>query len=168
MIAQFVMAQIDFTQPINEMLMPLYRLSPGFCLGHGLWTLTTSTLLSSYMGTMAYSPLSLDIAGTDCLYMFVLSFVYLGVAFAVEYAQSKPNIAAKFAPASLQAVQDAPYEVDEDVAAEADRVLAKHAQGGGGGGGGGGDPDELIRLVKVSCKTLPFCCASTRIVFKAV
>ena len=30
--------------------MPLYRLSPGFCLGHGLWTLTTSTLISKYVG----------------------------------------------------------------------------------------------------------------------
>ena len=35
MIAQFVMAQIDYIAPINLTLMPVYRLSPGFCLGHG-------------------------------------------------------------------------------------------------------------------------------------
>ena len=35
MIAQFMMAQFEGTQAVNAALMPLYRLSPGFCLGHG-------------------------------------------------------------------------------------------------------------------------------------
>ena len=73
MIAQFVMAQVDDTQYVNELLMPVYRLSPGFCLGHGLWTLTTSSLLAEFMGgdadAMGMGPLSLPISGTDCIFL---------------------------------------------------------------------------------------------------
>ena len=48
---------------------------------------------------------------------------YLLLALGIEYAQSQPKVAAKFAPASLRAVAEEPYEVDADVAAEAGRIL---------------------------------------------
>jgi ABC-type multidrug transport system ATPase subunit len=140
MVAQFIMAQIDATQPMNESLMPVYRLSPGFCLGHGLLTLTTSNLLTTYLGqSVIYEPLSAEIAGTDVLYLFVLTVIYLLLAIAIEYARSKPKIAAWFAPRSLRAVEDAPYSVDEDVQAEADRIERSAP----------GSADELIRLVNL-------------------
>ena len=146
MIAQFVMAQIEDTQYVNELLMPLYRLSPGFCLGHGLFTLTSSSLLSQFIGDdesaqrMQLSPLSLAIAGTDCIFLYTLAVFYMLLTLAIDTVQSRPVYAAKFASKELKDVQDSPYDVDADVAAEAARIEGSSV---------GSFDDELIRLVKL-------------------
>jgi ATP-binding cassette subfamily A (ABC1) protein 1 len=148
MIAQFVMAQVDDTQYVNELLMPVYRLSPGFCLGHGLWTLTTSSLLAEFMGgdadAMGMGPLSLPIAGTDCIFLYSLAVFYLLLTLAIDTLKSRPKYAAKFASKfqvrELAELVDAPYDIDADVAAEAARVE---------GSAVGSVPDELVRLVRL-------------------
>ena len=113
MIAQFVMAQIEDTQYVNELLMPLYRLSPGFCLGHGLFTLTSSSLLAQFLdngddsggGAMSYSPLSLMIAGTDCIFLYGLAIFYMLLTIAIDTLQSRPKYAARFASEELKEVK---------------------------------------------------------------
>ena len=148
MIAQFVMSQIEETQYYNDLLMPLYRLSPGFCLGHGLWTLTSSNLISQFFDettesggqAMSYSPLSMEVAGTDCLYLYALAIVYMMLTIGIDLAKTRPTIGAACASKSLQEVQDGPYDVDEDVAAEARRIDESTP---------GSVPDELIRLVRL-------------------
>ena len=153
MIAQFVMQQIEDTQYVNELLMPLYRMSPGFCLGHGLFALTTSSLVAQFMpsddngdgndsggNAMTYSPLSPLIAGTDCVYLYSLSVFYMLLTIGIDTLKSKPKYAARFASEELKEVQDAPYDVDQDVAAEAARIESTAV---------GSDPEELIRLVKL-------------------
>jgi ATP-binding cassette subfamily A (ABC1) protein 3 len=125
MIAQFVMAQIDSTKAVNESLMTFYRLSPGFCLGHGLWQLCIQDLTSGYLGSGHVSPLSANVAGTDAFRLFWLGPAYLLAAILVDYARSYPVVAvriSKHTQAKLAAVQDAPFDEDEDVAAEVQRV----------------------------------------------
>ena len=98
--------------------------------GHGLFTLTSTSLVAQFMGSgddngegpMDYSPLSPLIAGTDCIYMYSLAVFYMLLTIGIDTVKSKPKYAARFASEELKEVQDAPYEVDPDVAAEAARI----------------------------------------------
>lgn len=137
MIAQFVMGQIDSTMEINKSLMPYYRLSPGFCLGHGLWQLSIQDLTANYLGSASLSPLDTAIAGADAWRLFWLGPVYLLIAIVVDYATSFPVVAvrlAQYTQKRLAEVMDEPHEDDEDVAKERERVSSCADQLGGMGG----------------------------------
>eukprot|EP01052_Picozoa_sp_SAG31_P002114 SAG31_NODE_71_length_28115_cov_4.128105_14_plen_535_part_00 len=125
MIAQFIMDQIDSTREVNKQLMTVYRLSPGFCLGHGLWQLSIQDLTASYLGKSSVSPLSSNIAGTDALRLFFLGPLYLAIGIALDYACSYPAVAVKlqtFTQNKLADITDPPYTEDDDVMAERERV----------------------------------------------
>jgi ABC-type Na+ transport system ATPase subunit NatA len=126
MITHYVMSLIPDTQDLNTSLLPFYRLSPAFCLGHGLWQLSIQTLVHQYLGKgEVYSALSPQIAGDDAFRLFILGPSYLLLAIAIDYCKSYPVIAmqiSRFTQASLRKVVDEDVEVDEDVLAEAERV----------------------------------------------
>ena len=66
MIAHYVMSLIESTTEMNAMLLPWYRMSPGFCLGHGLWQLSVQNLVKAYTGSIIeIDPLSPTVAGAD-------------------------------------------------------------------------------------------------------
>ena len=140
MIAHYVMSLIESTTEINAMLLPWYRMSPGFCLGHGLWQLSVQNLVKAYTGSeIEIDPLSPSVAGDDAWALLWAGPAYLFAAILVDFLQSYPAAASHIAAVtqrSIRSIQDTPLlDEDVDVAAERHRISTEPAQ-----------PDELIRL----------------------
>jgi ATP-binding cassette subfamily A (ABC1) protein 3 len=140
MIAHYVMSLIESTQEMNAMLLPWYRISPGFCLGHGLWQLSVQNLVKAYTGAdIVIDPLSPGVAGNDALALLWAGPAFMLAAIAVDFLQSYPAAAARITAVtqrSLRAVEDPPLsDEDEDVVAERHRIGTEPAE-----------PEELIRL----------------------
>ena len=141
MIAYYVMSLIEQTVEMNTALLPYYRLSPGFCLGHGLWSISVQNLVHDYLGEgIVLSPLSPAIAGDDVWALFVMGPIYLASAIGIDYLLSYPAVAARlmqYTQSSIRALEDPPIpDEDEDVVAEERRLAA----------GGPVEDGELIRL----------------------
>ena len=133
-VARYVMGFIKSTKELNAQLTPFYRLSPGFCLGHGLWALALNDLLSSFggsgVGISAPDPLSDEVAGDDVRALFLAAPCWFLLTVLVDVALTYPALTGRVVRLlrpGLRAVVDAPFDVDEDVAAEARRIGADPA-----------------------------------------
>lgn len=115
----------------SDRLIPFFRLSPGFCLGNGIFNIATK-FINDFAG-LAMSPpriygaslLQWDVAGADLVYLFVGTFVYLGLVMFVDYLRNFPALINKIpglAEAQTEEVED--YDIDADVKAEQERVMA--------------------------------------------
>ena len=134
MVTSFVLDALENTREINQTLKHFFRLLPGFCLGNGLTQLSfcqdsgdDGDVLCpvSFFAIELKRPLDLDVAGMNLLYLGVECVVYFAICLHIEVALTFPAVAAIF-----QRVRDPGHveqELDEDVAAEAQRVLTERA-----------------------------------------
>ncbi|GBG28748.1 ABC transporter ATP-binding protein [Hondaea fermentalgiana] len=150
MIASFVMESID-NDAVNEANVSLkwvYRIFPGFCLGDALMQLSIIYVLSAFVGPsyVLPSPYDMDIAGASLAYLYVEAAVFLGAVLLIEYLRAYPSVRESLdfssrAPKLLKRLRrfrnpadvstDAGlYDpIDEDVAAETERVHSGGAEG---------------------------------------
>jgi ATP-binding cassette subfamily A (ABC1) protein 3 len=131
LLASFVMQQITATCPADASLKFIYRLLPGFSLGNGLMQLSllkTLPWLESDCGRMSiiqrveqvFTPYSMQVTGYPLLYMILQSVIYFLLAMLIDVMLSFPAIKSRVLPD--KDVPLLPYEEDDDVTAEADRV----------------------------------------------
>eukprot|EP00928_Gymnodinium_smaydae_P017948 TRINITY_DN16841_c2_g1_i1.p1 TRINITY_DN16841_c2_g1~~TRINITY_DN16841_c2_g1_i1.p1 ORF type:complete len:2152 (-),score=460.50 TRINITY_DN16841_c2_g1_i1:58-5934(-) len=145
MLTSYILSVIDSTKDVNRSLMWVYRLFPGFCLGHGLFEICMNSVAASQVHMKAQLDLlAWDVAGKDVLCLYVAAPLYFALAVLVDYLQSSPLAAyGKLSdPVMLGATAsgEEEEEVDEDVAAEEERVLS---------GAADADVIRLLRLRKV-------------------
>ena len=124
MIASFVMGLIESTQDTNKVLIWLYRLFPGFCLGNGLFQVATNSLLETVVG---HAGISLhvdlydwDVCGKDILYLYVTAPVYFLIVVIADSLLQYPAIASKLSSDPVMVDDD--FIDDEDVLAEERRL----------------------------------------------
>lgn len=119
------------TQKWNNRLTPLFRMSPGFNLGNGIFNIA-NRLLNEGLFQMANPnspPLGprlyqWDIVGADIFFLFLSCALYLPLVMGVDYLRNFPwvqKVIPFIGDAQIEEVVD--YEVDPDVAAEERRVL---------------------------------------------
>lgn len=144
MLVSFILNLIESTQAVNKQLMVLYRLFPGFCLGHGLFEICTNSVLSNTLNLQGHvNLLAMDIAGTDCLWLFVSAPIYFLLAVSLDYVLHSPvAVASRFFDPSVRSAgltaESLVFDDDDsDVADEASRVQQ------------GGADQDVIRLVKL-------------------
>ncbi|CAK4636092.1 unnamed protein product [Aphanomyces euteiches] len=110
-------------QDINKKLKFLWRLSPLFCVGNSLNALSSSTSdMADGTVQMDTSAFSTDVVGMEIFYLAVEEVVFPLIAIGIDYALSFPTI--KATVSRNPQVVDEPYEVDDDVKAEMQRVAS--------------------------------------------
>ncbi|CAK4964438.1 unnamed protein product [Aphanomyces euteiches] len=116
-----VLDSIDSTKDVNTHLKFLWRLSPLFCIGNSLNALSTSTL-NMALGLIEKdtSAFSTKVVGWEIAYLVIEAIVFPLVAIGIDYGLSFPKI--KAIVTKDPHVVDAPFQVDEDVQAEEQRV----------------------------------------------
>ncbi|KAH9091241.1 hypothetical protein LEN26_018836 [Aphanomyces euteiches] len=116
-----VLDTIDSTKDVNTHLKFLWRLSPLFCIGNSLNALSTSTL-NMALGLIEKdtSAFSTKVVGWEIAYLVIEAIVFPLVAIGIDYGLSFPKI--KAIVTKDPHVVDAPFQVDEDVQAEEQRV----------------------------------------------
>lgn len=123
MLTSYILNLIDATKDVNESLMWIYRLFPGFCLGHGLFEICTNSLISSNIG-IDVDLLGWDVAGKDIATLFVSAPCYFLAAVLIDYLLHSPLAAAgKYFDPNRQAT-NITDEDDGDVTEEAKRVAS--------------------------------------------
>jgi ATP-binding cassette subfamily A (ABC1) protein 3 len=136
MIASFIMRLIPVTCTINRQLMFVYRLVPIFSLGNGLLNLANGVLTLSagecydlekdFGGYLdSYDPYNLEIVGYEILYLGCTSLFFTALAIGMDLVLSYPKLAATLLKDPK--VTDTPADEDNDVVAEAERVLSGRA-----------------------------------------
>eukprot|EP01043_Picozoa_sp_COSAG02_P063475 COSAG02_NODE_9012_length_2361_cov_1.480548_2_plen_372_part_00 len=122
----------DDTRLWNDRLTPLFRLSPGFNLGNGMFNLSARLLNEvSYMAQHPDKPplgpklFQWEIAGADIFFLFLSGALYLPLVMFVDYLHNFPWIQ-KLVPflRDPDIPEEVNYVTDQDVAAEERRVLA--------------------------------------------
>jgi ABC-type multidrug transport system ATPase subunit len=139
---------------INTHLLPLYRFFPLFCLPEALYTITIQTSFSPFChgGEVVISYYSTEMCsvtcgggqapggggqqpannqmpcgiGKDLIALYCLAPVYLAIAILIDVFKSYPEVYRRCMPDPV--VTDKPFEEDDDVAAEGERVDAGRAQ----------------------------------------
>jgi len=123
-IASFVMALIESTQDINTKLLYLYRLIPGFNLGHGLLSITAApiiTMIDNPDATSIYGAMHPLVAGEDIKWMTIEAFAYTFLAIIIEYIIATPSLFAWIAKIIYKTPPLASFEPDNDVVGEEKR-----------------------------------------------
>jgi len=148
LIASFVMQQITANDvcTVDASMKFVYRLFPGFALGHGLMQLSLLKqlpFLNSGCGSIplaqrlatTYRPFDLDVTGYSLLFMVLESGAYMLLAYGIELALCYPSLRSMLLPdrdARLhepgQRTGSGPDD-DSDVVAEAARVDSGAADG---------------------------------------
>ncbi|RHY02223.1 hypothetical protein DYB36_008551 [Aphanomyces astaci] len=110
------------TKALNATLLFVWRLSPLFCVGNGLYTLSLVTLESTDEAGPK-SAFSTDVMGYELLYLAVEAVVFPLLAMGVDHILSYPKLKAKLSR-DPKGIREAPSdeETDFDVAAEERRV----------------------------------------------
>lgn len=140
MITSYILSMIDSTKDVNSSLMWVYRLFPGFGLGHGLFQICTNSLLSDQAARAGVDVkldlLSSDIAGKDVVSLYYAAPCYFALVILIDYLMHSPFAAAGkvWDPSGALVQED---NDDVDVAAEAQRVQT------------GGANDDIIRVVNL-------------------
>jgi ABC-type multidrug transport system ATPase subunit len=138
MLASYIMSFIDDTKDTNKALIWLYRLFPGFCLGNGLFNVATQSLITTFVaqagGAVHVDLYDMDICGKDLWYLYICAPLYFLIVCLVDTVLNFPAIAQRIS--SDIVVQDPPFAVDEDVAAEAARIDSTSP----------GEPRDVVRL----------------------
>jgi len=137
MIASFIMRLIPATCAINRQLLFVYRIVPLFSLGNGLLNMASGIFtleagdcydIDDYGGRQTtYDAFELEIIGYEVIYMAWTSVFFTLLAIGMDVALSYPKLAASILKDPV--VADKPYDVDDDVEAEAQRVLSGRADG---------------------------------------
>ena len=140
MITSFVLDTLEDTMEINQTLKWFYRLLPAFCLGDGLAQLSfcnegreCPVFTGTGFGLEISTPLALDVAGLDLIFLACHPPAYLLLTLLIEYAQTFPAVAALFQwrPGWLGggssektggAKKEEGEKMDADVVAEVERV----------------------------------------------
>ncbi|CAL1153289.1 unnamed protein product [Cladocopium goreaui] len=134
MLTSYILNLIKNTKDVNESLMWIYRLFPGFCLGHGLFEICTNSVISRQLNTEV-ALLEWDVAGKDAMCMYILAPSYFFLTVLIDFLMHSPLAASS---RHLDPVlQQRDIEDDPDVAAEAKRI-----EDGGGN-------DDVVRLEKL-------------------
>eukprot|EP00434_Breviolum_minutum_P010203 symbB.v1.2.009004.t1/scaffold565.1/size187815/17 len=134
MLTSYILNLIKNTKDVNESLMWIYRLFPGFCLGHGLFEICTNSVISRQLNTEV-ALLDWDVAGKDALCMYILAPSYFLLTVLIDFLMHSPLAASS---RHLDPVlHQTEAEDDPDVAAEAKRVE------------GGGGTEDVVRLEKL-------------------
>eukprot|EP00931_Biecheleriopsis_adriatica_P003540 TRINITY_DN105341_c0_g1_i1.p1 TRINITY_DN105341_c0_g1~~TRINITY_DN105341_c0_g1_i1.p1 ORF type:complete len:884 (+),score=199.22 TRINITY_DN105341_c0_g1_i1:354-2654(+) len=131
MLTSYILNLIDSTKEVNDSLMWIYRLFPGFCLGHGLFEICTNSLAASTIG-MDYEVdlLGWDVAGKDVLYLFLSAPCFFVATVLLDYVAHSPLAAAgRHLDPNGQQGTGPEEEEDNDVRAEAERVSSGAADG---------------------------------------
>lgn len=144
-IVSFVMQQITTGScDTNESLRYIYMLFPGFLLGDALLKLALRPGLALLQVPCQYvtpfhngdnvpwipskvhfTPWDAEVVGNDVFTMFILAGAYLFITVLIEFLHTFPGIRA-FQP-WIKDPGDPPMDIDEDVAAEAERVASGRA-----------------------------------------
>ncbi|KAF0687881.1 hypothetical protein As57867_020372, partial [Aphanomyces stellatus] len=114
---------MDSTKDINATLKFIWRLSPLFCVGNGLNSISLITIKIA-LGLLKKdtSAFSTSVCGWEIAYLAMEAVLFPLIAIGIDYALSFPKIKAKITKDPQ--VEDGPYEVDEDVQKEQDRVAS--------------------------------------------
>lgn len=131
MITCYILSAIENTKEVNRSLTWLYRIFPGFCLGHGLFQICTNSLAATQFGMEdQIDLLGWDVAGKDIMFLYLAAPIYFVLAVLVDYLMHSPLAAAskRFDP-HVDGAAGLEEDEDEDVAAEAARVASGDADG---------------------------------------
>jgi len=120
MLTSYILNLIESTKDVNESLMWIYRLFPGFCLGHGLFEICTNSVISQQLGVQDIHLLGWGVAGKDALFLYLLAPIYFTLAVLVDVVAHSPLAA--YSRHLDPTGGDVPTEEDEDVARERRRV----------------------------------------------
>ncbi|TYZ68281.1 hypothetical protein PybrP1_002937 [[Pythium] brassicae (nom. inval.)] len=139
MVVSFILDVIESSKAANKVLKFFWRLSPLYNLGSGLLNQSLQEITSNFgLTSKPTSPFDMDVMGWEMLYLALDAALFTSVAIGIDFLLSFPKIkAAVFKDPHLV---DEPYEEDEDVKREAERVLS---------GGADGDAVKLERVRKV-------------------
>ncbi|OQR91613.1 ATP-binding Cassette (ABC) Superfamily [Achlya hypogyna] len=127
-----ILSLIPSTQSVNDVLVFIFRVSPLFALGDGLYSLSVSAIRNQFTGDAGDSAFATTNAGYDVLYLALEAVAYPLAAVAIDYMLSFPSVRARWTKVP-RAADEAAYIVDHDVDAEAARVL-------------GGDSTDIVAL----------------------
>ncbi|KAL3658018.1 hypothetical protein V7S43_017060 [Phytophthora oleae] len=137
MVVSFILDVIsESSKDANKVLKFFWRLSPLFNLGSALLNQCLSEIGAAYGRTSeTISPFKMDIMGWELLYLALDAIFFFTVAVGIDFLLSFPKI--KAALFKDPVLNDAPYEEDEDVAREAERVRS------------GGADDDAVKLLGI-------------------
>ncbi|GMF14304.1 unnamed protein product [Phytophthora lilii] len=129
MVVSFILDVVsESSADANKVLKFFWRLSPLFNLGSALLNQCTSEIGAAFGRTTGtVSPFEMDIMGWELLYLALDAIIFFTIAVGIDFLLSFPKIKAAIFKDPL--LQDAPYEEDEDVAREAERVRSGRADG---------------------------------------
>ncbi|EQC35872.1 hypothetical protein SDRG_06622 [Saprolegnia diclina VS20] len=117
-LASLVLSSLASTHELNAQLVYVFRLSPLFCLSHGLNNLSLAVLRPSRQSAFDW-----DVAGADVVYLALEAVLYPLLAIGIDYLLCFPSIARRLFRDPV--VEDeTPFQVDHDVEVEAARVEA--------------------------------------------
>eukprot|EP00742_Colponemidia_sp_Colp-10_P005314 GILJ01005677.1.p1 GENE.GILJ01005677.1~~GILJ01005677.1.p1 ORF type:complete len:1586 (+),score=373.31 GILJ01005677.1:210-4760(+) len=113
-LVMFFLREIESTEDAAEVIRYILLLVPPFALGDGLFGLVTANSLSSIEGTK--SAFSTEVAGTNMIYMALLSVVFLALTMFIDH----PSRQTRRELLNFKSNHTAPVvkEEDEDVAKE--------------------------------------------------
>ncbi|KAG6967554.1 hypothetical protein JG688_00006265 [Phytophthora aleatoria] len=140
MVVSFILDVVsESSSDANKVLKFFWRLSPLFNLGSALLNQCLSEIGAAFGRTSGtISPFKMDVMGWELLYLALDSIVFFTVAVGIDFLLSFPKI--KAAIFKDPVLNDTPYEEDEDVAREAERVRS---------GGADGDAVKLLGIRKI-------------------
>uniref|UniRef100_K3W614 ABC transporter domain-containing protein n=1 Tax=Globisporangium ultimum (strain ATCC 200006 / CBS 805.95 / DAOM BR144) TaxID=431595 RepID=K3W614_GLOUD len=140
MVVSFILDVIGSSQAANKVLKFFWRLSPLFNLGSGLLNLSLQEITGSYTvdPNNKPSPFDMDVMGWSLLYLAFDAVFFISVAVGIDFLLSFPKI--KAAVFKDPVLVDDPYEEDEDVKREAERVQS---------GGADNDAVKLQQIRKI-------------------
>ncbi|KAG3115661.1 ABC transporter A family member 1 [Phytophthora idaei] len=140
MVVSFILDVVsESSSDANKVLKFFWRLSPLFNLGSALLNQCLSEIGAAFGRTSGtISPFKMDVMGWELLYLALDSIVFFTVAVGIDFLLIFPKI--KAAIFKDPVLNDTPYEEDEDVAREAERVRS---------GGADGDAVKLLGIRKI-------------------
>jgi ATP-binding cassette subfamily A (ABC1) protein 3 len=139
MVVSFILDVIsESSADANKVLKFFWRLSPLFNLGSGLLNQCLSEIGAAFGRSGTVSPYDMDIMGWEMLYLALDAVLFFSIAVGIDFLLSFPKV--KAFVFKDPHIQDPPYEEDEDVAREAERVRS---------GGADGDAVKLLGIRKV-------------------
>ncbi|OQS02783.1 ATP-binding Cassette (ABC) Superfamily [Thraustotheca clavata] len=120
MLINTILSLVPATQSTSKVLVFFFRLSPLFCLGNGMYSLSTRTITNQYSAPPYSSAFAFENAGWEIVYLALEGLLYPLTAMVIDYLLCFPKFMARFSKGPI--VEDTTYEVDHDVDTEAQRV----------------------------------------------
>ncbi|EQC42571.1 hypothetical protein SDRG_00301 [Saprolegnia diclina VS20] len=125
MLVSTILGLVPSTESLNDTLVFVFRLSPLFCLGNGLYSLSLRAIIGPTSGTVSSSAFSTENAGWSIVYLAIEAILYPSLAIAIDYLLCFPSIAASWRRRTTRVSDEHdPSTIDHDVDVEAARVRA--------------------------------------------